>query len=761
MNDMLRHPTPAERPPARRHGSSLRRESLTLAIALAGIASVSPVHADESIPEPASASVEAKIAEVDPADRHFTLNILPLLRGKCFGCHGDDPSDIEGALDARSRQGLLRGGESEGSAIVPGDPDASPLVRAIRWDDLEMPPKENDRLTAKEIAAVETWVKAGAPWPSVETQDAIRRAERAVPENEDGLLVTTSGGLADDWTYRRYPRSDVWAFLPVEKPKVPVAGQDEHPVDAFVDAGLVARGLEAAPPADARTLIRRATYDLTGLPPTPEEIDAFIRASEVDADAAWLGLIDRLLASPHYGERWAQHWLDVVRYADTSGFSNDYERSNAWRYRDYVIRALNDDKPYDEFVVEQIAGDELRPDDPEAIVATGFLRMGPWGTAMIPQEEARQIYRDDLVHSVGQSFLSIPMRCARCHDHKFDPIPTRDYYRMYAVFAATQPAEMPAAFLEEENRTGFDHGRELVDALFRFADDDRRRLVEKREAAARRWYADNELPYKNLNERKNDPDHLKPPRHVGLDYVDEGTLKVREQDAWIWNRRRERYEPLAQSVYNGPNAWQNARKLRKPESIDGTWRPKSFVYAGGSRTARGVEVTPGVLSAPGLPAPPPTGVDSPLDAFALPTELSGRRLALARWIAHPANPLSTRSIVNRVWLHHFGRGLVATPNNFGAKGSKPSHPKLLDWLTSDFVDHGWRIKRLHRLIMTSRAYRRSTHHPDPKTLDRIDPNGESLAQFRPRMLSARRGPRQSARRVRRASRDHRRAAGDA
>ena len=222
---------------------------------------------------------------------------------------------------------------------------------------------------------------------------------------------------------------------PVQKFAIPVESLEKQTsIDSFIDKRLAAAKLNPGTFADARTLIRRATYDLTGLPPTPENISEFLKEFNRSPDDAWSTLIDRLLASKHYGERWAQHWLDVVRYADTAGFSNDYERSNAWRYRDYVIRSFNSDKPFNDFVIEQIAGDELKPNDPEAMIATGFLRMGPWGTAMIPQSEARQIYLDDLVHNVGQSFLSMPMRCCKCHDHKFDPLPTRDYYQYVFCF---------------------------------------------------------------------------------------------------------------------------------------------------------------------------------------------------------------------------------------------------------------------------------------------------------------------------------------
>ena len=659
-------------------------------------------------------------------EKHFTLNVLPVLKEKCLGCHGNVEDDIKGEFDVRTRESLIRGGESEEAGLVPGNAEESTLFQAVLWEGLEMPPKENDRLNEKQIAALKRWIDAGAPWPSEARQGEIRKAEWSVQENEDGVLVATSGGLADAWTYRRYLKDEVWAFQPLKE------SFSFDSIDGFINDKIEGAGLQPAALAEPQELIRRVTFDLTGLPPEPEQIESFLQEWKADPEAAWGALVDRLLESPHYGERWAQHWLDVVRYADTAGFSNDYERSNAWRYRDYVIRSFNDDKPFDQFVMEQIAGDELRPDDPEAKIATGFLRMGPWGTAMIPQEEARQLYRDDVVHSIGQSFLSIPMRCCKCHDHKFDPIPTRDYYRIYAALSATQPAEMPADFLPEENKVGFEEGKKLVETLYGFANGKRAELVAKQEAAAKKWYEENNLPYKDQNARKNDPEDMKPPRHVGLSEMEKGRLKVREQDTWIWERRKERFQPLVQSVANGPDHHQNSRKLRAPKNAKKEWRPESYIHMGGDYRSKGEAITPGVLSGCGVPVDgAPTD-----DPYALTTEVSGRRSGLAKWIADERNPLPTRSFVNRIWQHHFGTGIVKTANNFGVKGDKPTHPELLDWLSAQFLKQGRRPKALHRLILMSDAYRRSTAHPDLEQLATVDPNNKLLARYLPRRLSA-------------------------
>ena len=717
-----------------------------------------------------------------PDDRHFVLKVLPVLRAKCLPCHGAAEKPLKGGLSVRTRDELLAGGESGTAAFVPGKPAESLIYQAVRWDGLEMPPKENDRLDEAQVAAIGRWIERGAPWPSAAEQERIHVAERSVAENEDGLLVSTSGGLSDDWTYRRYQREDLWAWQPLRKPPVPESRSRKtpvHPVDAFVDAVREAAGFAPAPEASPRTLIRRATLDLIGMPPTPEDVAAFKVAYTRDSEAAWRELIGRLLASPHYGERWAQHWLDVVRYADTGGYSNDYERSNAWRYRDYVIRAFNNDKPYDEFVTEQLAGDELADasvrrrtggdsgsaaevsvngvpangvseqevsvhgarlsgsyteEESEWIVATGFLRMGPWDNAMVKAPEARQIYLDDVVNSVGQTFLSTTMRCVKCHDHKFDPIPTRDYYRLYAAFAGTQMAERSVPFLSSENRDGFAAGKALTEQLLAFAVERKNAIKEKQETAAREWYAKRNRPYVSEKERGGLPDEEKPPRHVGLDYVDEGRLKVREQDEWIWRRRLERYQPMAQSVYNGPDptmAWNSARKLRVQRKLDPDWQPASVVYMGGALAAPGFAVSPGVLSATGVPAS-----DSADDPFVLPSALQGRRLALARWMTDRRHPLTARSFVNRIWQHHFVSALARNTNNFGAKGAKPTHPGLLDWLAADFIEQGWKIKRLHRLLMTSRLYRQASQHPQWDSLQEKDPENRWLAYRPARRLSA-------------------------
>ncbi|SVC35082.1 uncharacterized protein METZ01_LOCUS287936, partial [marine metagenome] len=336
------------------------------------------------------------------------------------------------------------------------------------------------------------------------------------------------------------------------------------------------------------------------------------------------------------------------------------------------------------------------------------------------------------VNSVGQTFLSTTMRCFKCHDHKFDPLPTRDYYRMYAAFAGTQMAERHAPFLKKENLGRFTEQKTHVQGLLDFAREKTKELTGKREAAATEWFKKAGLEYVPLEERKSLPDEKKPPRHVGLDHMEQGRLKVREQDEWIWERRMERFQPMVQGVYNGPTPKNlNARTLRMPKKINKNWQPDSHIYMGGSLQAPGKKVGPGVLSATGIAVS--TAGDDP---YLIADKLQGRRLALAKWIVHPKNPLTARSIVNRVWQHHFGKPIAGNPNNFGAKGGKPTHPELLDWLAADFVEHGWKFKRLHRVIMLSKTYRQSGRHPQLKKLQTEDADNDLFAFHLPRRLTA-------------------------
>jgi mono/diheme cytochrome c family protein len=628
----------------------------------------------------------------EQAERLFATEILPLLKEKCIACHGEDPKGPRGGLDLRSREKALAGGESGEPALVPGDASKSLMLKAVAREGPKMPPKETDRLTGEQVVTLRRWVAAGAPWPDAASIANLR--EKAWTEQSVGVTVPTSGGLTPEWTNRRYDPVDLWAYRPVKLQPVPTPTRSRlgiNPIDAFIAAKLETVGLTPAPEADKRTLIRRVTFDLTGVPPTPEAVDAFLADGQPDA---YERLVDRLLAGPQYGEQQARHWLDVTRYADSAGFSNDFERPHAWRYRDYVVRSCNVDKPFDRFALEQLAGDELAPDDPEMLIAVGFLRMGPWEhTAMSVATVTRQQWLDDVTNAVGETFLAAPLACCRCHDHKFDPLPARDYYRVQAVFAPVQFADRDAPFLPGENAAGLDAFRRRIDRLIGSMANDLKLAFG--------------------------PDATDQERNE----AELALRKLREKRRQALEREREYPRPLAMSVYDGPPIDRRSPQPyhAMPKDRRGAVQEVS-ILAGGSLEGPADKVTPGVLSAIG--------------DTSIPATAEGRRLAFARWVASAENPLTARVFVNRVWQQHFGSGLVATPNNFGKMGRKPTHPELLDWLATWFVEHSWSVKQLHRLIVSSAAYRRSSDPLDPLAAARVDPDNAVLSDFPPRRLAA-------------------------
>jgi hypothetical protein len=741
------------------------------------------------------------MAQTSPAARSdglFRDRILPLLEDRCFPCHGKG-DELEGGLDLTTRAAMLKGGET-GPALVPGKPEESRMYQAVlRTGELVMPPKENAALDEQQTAALKTWIASGAPWDEVPAQ---LTAPADGWSNLDGVLVATSGGLSDSWTNRRYAPDDIWAYQPVRRQSVPwdALGDalDRHPIDAFIVHKLKEQGFDSlAAPADRRTLLRRATFDLHGLPPDPDETAGFLAD---DSPQAYDRLLDRLLASEHYGEQLARHWLDVVRYADTSGYSNDYERPNAWRYRDYVVRSFNADKRFDRFIVEQLAGDELlvgrtsrsarppvplnSPDsapssnsgnetggpgsppygaaDDELLIAAGFLRMGPWEhTGMSVAAVTRQEFLDDVTNSVGVTFLGQGLRCCRCHDHKFDPLPTRDYYRLQACFAPAQFVDRDVPFLPDENIREFDDRKARIERLLADSRAAARAIRDKSDAAVAEL-----LRERGVAKLDDLPGGERPQRfRYGLSKLELSLEKIYAKRISYFERELLRYEPLAFSVYSGPaNGYtsnQAVFRMPGPAKREGAVEVV-HILGGGALDSPLEPVTPGVLSAVGRTSksaratapvnshngtttPEASGVDtgglgSPPcgddDETLIPDEPHGRRLALARWIAAPHNPLTARVIVNRVWQRHFGAGLVATPNNFGKMGAKPSHPELLDWLATWFVEHGWSLKQLDRLIMTSQTYRQSSDRPDLPQLRDVDAPNRLLAHFPPRRLAA-------------------------
>jgi hypothetical protein len=648
----------------------------------------------------------------------------------------------------------LQGIDQQQPGIVVGKPEASPIYLAMlrTHDDWQpMPPKEADKLTSEQIEWVGEWITSGAPWPDATRVKQIEAQYATEWEIQDGASIATSGGLSPEWTARKYKPGSLWAYQPVKKIDVSEAiVHNIHPIDWFI-AQRMPDGIEPAQLADRRTLIRRMTFDLLGLPPSPDEIDAFLKDERPDSEAV-ATIIERLLSSPHYGERMAQHWLDVVRYADSSGFSNDFARGNAWRYRDYVIRAFNLDKPYVQFVREQIAGDEIDPNDPEKIVATGFLRMGPWElTAMEVAKIARQRFLDDVTNSVGETFLAHSLQCARCHDHKFDPVPTQDYYAIQAVFATTQLSERPARFLPQENTNGFDEKNFLLRTRQEHLET-LSRLDEKSLLAADEWFAENRIDPEQWHLarqqiesqgksksgglfaairtallRQGVPEDQFPPRMLAWTPAEIGLERIASKGLQRIQWELDRYEPYAFAVYSGrtPTMTSVNAPLRFPENhLTNGELEDTTILVGGDPFSTGPKVKPGVLS-----------VLAAVQCQPVPDSIDGRRLAFADWIANADNPLTTRAIVNRIWMWHFGDPIAGNPNNFGSTGKRPTHPELLDWLAATFVEEGWSFKSLHRLIMTSKAYRRSTYHPEQKVIADKDPLGTSFAVFKARRLT--------------------------
>ena len=568
--------------------------------------------------------LSASEPEFSNGESLFALKVKPILRQKCLGCHGEDPKTIESGFDVRSREGLLKGGEGYGAALVPGKAGASKLYESVTREneDFQMPPKEADQLTPSQVAAVREWINEGAPWPKDDRIAAIVKAKAT------GVTVATSGGLDDDWTHRRYKREDLWAWQPLRNPPVPVFSESVadgsaavmNPIDLFAWRRYREALLEPAPRADRRTLIRRATFDLTGMPPTPKEVEAFLKDPASD-HAAFEKVVDRLLESPHYGEQWGRHWLDVVRYADSAGFANDYERPNAWRYRDYVVRSFNSDKPYDQFVKEQLAGDEIDPNDPEMLIAVGFLRMGPWEqTGMSVAKVTRQQFLDDVTDAVGQTFLSQQLQCCRCHDHKSDPIPTRDYYRIQACFATTQFATREAKFLPSENQNGFQQESKRLGGRSSRYGTLLSRIAAKSRDAELAWFKERGLPYKSRAEAESKKVPAKdiPPKRLGLTPQDHGLERIGRKYRIRHGWEQSRFQPLAYSVYSGRTP--ALRSVDKPISM-----PKdpmkngeleqTAILQGGDVFSPTIPVTPGVISAVA------ESNDTEIDAGRIPPEI--------------------------------------------------------------------------------------------------------------------------------------------
>ncbi len=513
---------------------------------------------------------------------------------------------------------------------------------------------------------------------------------------------------------------EYWAFQKVTRPRVP--GARQHPVDSFVGAKLAEKGIEIAPRADKITLIRRASLDLIGLPPTPEEVAAFVNDN---SPKAFETVIDRLLRSPHYGERWARHWLDLARYAESEGFKSDETRPNAWRYRDYVINAFNEDKPYDRFVREQIAGDELWPDDVWARVATGFNRNYPDESNAANLWQRRQEILQDITDTVGQTFLGMTYGCAKCHDHKFDPILQADYYRLQAFFANSKANDNIVMWPEDKVA---EHKKKLSaweEATREIRDRMEAMLKPRREAVIQeRFFRYHPDIQEQLGRPKEEQTPYERQMYAKFRWQMEFVTREKALIAKLGDEEKERYAALQKEI----ESFEHLHPGEIPVGVGiydlGKQAPLTHILSVANYAVPGEEVQPGFLSILD-PAPakfaPPEGLDS-----------TGRRTALANWLASPENPLTGRVMANRLWQHHFGRGIVGTPSDFGLMGERPTHPELLDWLTDEFVGGGWSMKRMHRLIMTSETYQQSSDFRE--TSNQKDPFNRLLWRYPPRRL---------------------------
>ncbi|HET6422791.1 MAG TPA: PSD1 and planctomycete cytochrome C domain-containing protein, partial [Planctomycetaceae bacterium] len=591
----------------------------------------------------------------------FEKRIRPLLAQRCYECHSAEAVELQGELLLDSRVTARRGG-TRGPAVVPGDLMKSLLIQAVQSSkpETQMPP--GDRLTDAEIGDLERWIERGAPDPRV--------------------TATKHVGKQIDFAAAR----EFWSLRPIATHPVPSVNNEDWPrteIDRFILAKLEEHGMRPASDADKRTLIRRATYDLTGLPPTPEEVAAFLAD---ESKTAFARVVDRLLESPRYGERWGRNWLDVVRYADTAGDNSDYPIPQMHRYRDWVIEAFNRDLPYDEFVRDQLAGDlrggQTDGERTQRIIATGYIANSRRFGSRV-DDYPQHLTIEDTIDNLGRAFLGLSLSCARCHDHKFDPITTRDYYGLYGVLASTQ---YPWPGIELDKRQ-----RDLVPLV---APDQRDEMLRQQTA-------------RNKEQSRLD-DSVKKKKEALKKVSDENkaAAEAEVKEAERLAREHRQLPPLFDTAYAVAEAKERqdaAVQIKGDPTRSGDVVPRHF---------------PAVLGG----GPLPDGQDS-----------SGR-MELAEWIVSPVNPLPARVMANRIWQHHFGRGIVPTPNDFGKQGKPPTHPELLDYLAVQFRSAGWSVKSLHRKIMLSRTYQMASMR-DSQALTE-DPTNDWLAGFPRRRLDA-------------------------
>ena len=692
------------------------------------------------------------LATLSPAAVDYARDVAPILRARCAGCHNE--KNPASGFSVATLDAVRSGGKKHGRAVIGARPDESPLLRLIRGSLTPRMPMGAE-LPANEVATLEAWIRE-------------LPAESAAPKV----------------TWR-------WPYEKPAKPAVPSLAK--HPVDAFLLAKLQAKNLHYAPPADRRTLARRVYLDLVGLPPSPEELRAFLDDTSSDA---YPKLIDRLLADPRYGERWGRHWLDLVRYGETSGLEGDGAIGNAWRYRDWVIDAFNRDLPYDRFVRDQLAGADEHSKtrnnyapNIQGHIPLGFLRVAPWDRSNLVADEVRANYLAEVTTSTSSIFLGLSVGCARCHDHKYDPIPQRDFYRLQAFFNAIQVDNVDVPFKDpefaakaklevEKNEKRLKEGPEkkALDAYeqvlltkliaYRRANPGKELTatdlrLEIRRADRRLFNEDERRRHADLKEdadRTQDPEEKQAleayeaqlmPRlkaayaKPGFDALgrfdvltaEDARAEAGRQTSKIFTvAERERYQELSEAVQvfqQRMSRWRtSALTVRNvPGPPNGPALPPTRILVRGDYRQPGEPVEAGFLSAIAGESKPAVIESDRYRQF--PTR--GWRMTLAKWIASPDNPLTARVMVNRIWQHHFGRGIVATPSDFGVNGERPTHPELLDWLSHAFIENGWSIKQMHRLLLTSAAYQQSTENPQAAA---ADPENHLLWHFNRRRLSA-------------------------
>ena len=654
-------------------------------------------------PAPAGPPVSPDHAEkMARGQELFAKQVRELLVANCVKCHGGDKT--RGGLDLTTREALLKGGD-KGPVAVVGEGKKSKLYRlAAHLDTPHMPPKAA-RLSESQLAGVAAWIDLGAPYDRPLTDKVVAGKKPMSVTEED----------------RQF-----WSFRPLTLPQPPAvknAAWVRTPVDRFVLAKLEAKGIVPNGPAERRKLIRRAAFDLTGLPPTPEEVEAFVH----DPDpAAYDKLLDRLLASSAYGERWARHWLDLARYAESHGYEQDYDRPHAYPYRDFVIKALNQDLPYDTFVRWQLAGDELEPDNPLALMATGFLAAGVHSTQITKNQVEKERYDelDDMTRTVGTAFLGLTVGCARCHDHKYDPIPTRDYYRLLSTFTTTVRSDYdvdldPKATRAAKARYEAEHAP-LVAALSVYEHDE---LPKKLGA----WLASHPRVAPAVGAAGGAAVAPRAVQGACFRAADPGRRRLAGRVA---EHAKSAPKP---NVLKALISSEGVPAVRN-HTQGGDFLEKTYFLKRGDPNQKDEVATQGflqvVMRAPDgekhWQAAPPPG-----------WRTSYRRRALAAWVTdvgQGAGHLLARVIVNRLWQHHFGRGIVATPSDFGQQGERPTHPELLDWLASELVRGGWKLKPMHKLLMRSAAYLESSDSDAARAA--ADPDNKFLWRRVPRRLEA-------------------------